>query len=168
MTKYTPGQAIIAFWNKVNKDGSIPAHCPELGQCWEWTGGLTSQGYGSIVYGGENTVSHRVAWKLAYGKIPPKMVILHKCDNPKCVRPEHLSMGTHQNNSDDMVAKNRSNSLIKTNKLTVKDIATIRNSYSWFDVTMKMLAIQYGISVATVFDIIHRKRLYGKKFTNNS
>ena len=90
--------AAARFWEKVAKtDG-----------CWTWQGAGRSMKYGRFWIGGRNELPHRVAWILTYGPIPDGLCICHSCDNPKCVRPSHLFLGTHKQNSEDMVAKGRS------------------------------------------------------------
>lgn len=94
------------FWMKVNKtDG-----------CWLWTGNTTPLGYGSIRPGGERkwVLAHRVSWELHYGQLPRwtgdgtiDVCVLHHCDNPPCVRPDHLFLGTQKENVMDMSAKAR-------------------------------------------------------------
>lgn len=111
------------MWNYVNKDGPTPKHCPDLGMCWVWTGcHLASGGYGQIGLSGRSRRAHRLSWELATGEsIPPRMTILHVCDNPPCVRNDdvgtyevagrvlprrgHLALGTHQDNMRDLSEK---------------------------------------------------------------
>ena len=88
------------FWSKVDKQG--PIH-PVCGQCWIWIAGKYSTGYGQ--HG--NYRAHRYSWNLYYGEIPVGVFVLHRCDNPACVNPKHLFLGTHQDNMDDMNAKGR-------------------------------------------------------------
>ncbi len=92
------------FWPRVNKDGPIPSHCPELGPCWVWTGG--GDRYGNIRVDGRTRMTHQVAWLLETGTWP-KLNVLHKCDNGFCVRFTHLFEGTHQDNMNDREAKGR-------------------------------------------------------------
>jgi hypothetical protein len=94
------------FWCKVNKKG--PTIAPELGPCWEWTGAIQSRGYGSLSINGKTYNAHRVSFTIHNGYVP-KLNVLHKCDNRKCVRPDHLWEGTHQDNIDDMHTKGRAN-----------------------------------------------------------
>lgn len=86
------------FWAKVQKtDG-----------CWLWMGKRTAAGYGKNVrMGGRQFFAHRLAWVLTHGSIPDGMWVLHRCDNPPCVRPDHLFLGDSQDNVDDMRAKGR-------------------------------------------------------------
>lgn len=89
------------FWPKVQKSDG----------CWLWVGGGDSAtGYGRIRSGGRGApqpLAHRVAWELTYGPIPDGLWVLHHCDTPRCVRPDHLFLGDAQANVDDAVAKRR-------------------------------------------------------------
>lgn len=79
-------------------------------KCWIWTGKPGSGGYGRINRGGcngRNVRAHRASWEIHYGKIPDGMWVLHTCDNPLCVRPDHLFLGTHTDNMHDCIRKNR-------------------------------------------------------------
>jgi hypothetical protein len=84
------------FWSKVSRTGP----------CWLWTGSLTGSGqaYGQIRdEQGTPDFAHRVAWRMVKGPIPAGMLVLHRCDVPRCVRPDHLYLGTAQDNADDRV-----------------------------------------------------------------
>lgn len=88
------------FWRKVSKTE----------QCWIWTGNRRPNGYGAIQEGakGSRTLSaHRLSYEMHCGPIPDHHVVMHTCDNPSCVRPDHLLVGTYQENMDDMWAKGR-------------------------------------------------------------
>jgi hypothetical protein len=97
-----PASVLNRFWAKVNKDG--PIH-EEHGQCWNWLGGLTF-GYGNFCALGEGR-AHRVSYIIHNGKIPKGLFVLHKCDNPSCVNPKHLFLGTQKDNVADCVTKGR-------------------------------------------------------------
>lgn len=86
------------FWSKVDKtDG-----------CWEWTGTLHKPwNYGRIRYHGVDYYAHRVSWEIANGNITDGLLVCHRCDNPPCVRPDHLFLGTSKDNQQDMAAKGR-------------------------------------------------------------
>ena len=94
------------FWKNVDENGPI---CPSLGsRCWVWTAGKYQSGYGAFNRLGYSEYAHRVSWEMHYGDILTSDV-LHKCDNPSCVNPAHLFLGTADMNSKDMVSKGRSN-----------------------------------------------------------
>lgn len=80
--------------------------------CWEWQAGRSSVwGYGSARVAGRTVPAHRLSWQLTYGDIPAGMVVCHACDNPPCVRPSHLFLGTQRDNIQDSLAKGRHSSL---------------------------------------------------------
>lgn len=87
------------FWPKVRWDQH---------GCWEWQASRYINGYGQFHFpGGKGVRAHRAAWIIMYGPIPERMVIMHRCDNRGCVRPDHLRLGTQAENMRDMAAKGR-------------------------------------------------------------
>lgn len=90
------------FWAKVRKAGGDA--------CWQWTGFRVKGGYGTIGLGGRRAgkeFAHRVSWTLNRGPIPGGLWVLHRCDNPPCVRPDHLFVGTARDNNTDTISKGR-------------------------------------------------------------
>lgn len=87
------------FWAKVQKRG------PE--ECWPWVGAKGPQGYGFFGMTGRLITAHRASYLLNNGSVPKEMCVLHRCDNPNCVNPEHLFAGTHRDNIDDKMLKGR-------------------------------------------------------------
>jgi hypothetical protein len=75
--------------------------------CWIYQGHIMVKGYGSISHQFYQILTHRLAWQIAHGPIPKKMYVCHHCDNRPCCNPEHLFLGTAQDNIDDMIAKGR-------------------------------------------------------------
>lgn len=75
--------------------------------CWNWTGKRNGGGYGVVNVEGKTPLAHRVAWSLVNGPVPEGQRVLHRCDNPSCVRPDHLFLGTQADNLADMRQKGR-------------------------------------------------------------
>ena len=140
------------FWTKVNKKGDD--------ECWEWQACRNSDGYGSIGYKKSTALAHRVSWELHFGPIPEGMQVLHKCDNPPCMNPNHFFLGTHTDNMRDRKAKGRANYSNNAKgekngaaKLTCSDVIAIRKDTR----THKAIAKDYGVDFNTIYRVKARK-----------
>ena len=95
----------IRFWSKVDRSGD----------CWEWMAYRLPKGYGTMrIANRRKGLAHRISWEIHFGPIPTGMHVLHKCDNPPCVNPDHLMLGTAADNIHDMVDKGRHSNQRKT------------------------------------------------------
>lgn len=133
------------FWSRVAKtDG-----------CWEWTAGRIPSGYGSSYYQKQRQPAHRVAWQLTNGPIPLGMFVCHRCDNPPCVRPDHLFLGTPADNSADRDRKGRANPPMgeRLSNLTVLDVLSIREMHG-LGATVIELGRGFGLSPAAIRHIV--------------
>lgn len=124
------------------------------GDCWVWTGSRNGAGYGTVTIDGRSDFAHRLAWTLTYGRIPPGKRVLHRCDNPPCVRPSHLFLGTQSENLIDAVTKGRGG----TAKLTVSDILTIRDLLAE-GLSQQAVADRFHVSQVTI-SLVHRGRTW--------
>ena len=140
------------FWEKVDVRG------PD--ECWTWTAGTASHGYGIIARGSPQRgmlLAHRVSYELHRGPIPDGGHILHSCDNRLCVNPAHLSLGTNAANVADMVAKGRqaAGEVNGHAKLTEEQVREIRERYDWYRVTQRLLAAEYGVTRSNIGHIVN-------------
>lgn len=124
---YLSAQSKISFFTKTKNNGD----------CIEWAGAINSSGYGVCRYEKKPTLAHRAAYMISGGKLADFECVCHKCDNPKCVNPEHLFAASHSVNMEDMRSKMR-----KWSKLSFDDVSEIRAS----SCTSKELALKYGVS----------------------
>jgi hypothetical protein len=140
------------FWEKVDRSG----------ECWNWTASLGTHGYGQIGVGGAVVAAYRVAWELTHGPIPKGLCVCHRCDNPKCVNPSHLFIGTQTENLRDMRMKGRARN--KPNfghrngnaRLRDEDVASIRKRYASGE-SLRTLGRDYGVWHTTIADIVSRR-----------
>lgn len=161
MPKGVPAPAAVRFAAFVNVDGPTPVHRPDLGPCSEWTGGCNRSGYGQFrpVSGQPPIKAHRFAWILAFGAIPAGLSVLHRCDNPVCVRINHLFLGTHQDNMDDMLAKGRGAApaaLRSRSKLSADDVRLIRTLAENGE-PRSSLALRFGIDKSGITRLVNRR-----------
>ena len=139
------------FWAKVDKSG----------ECWLWTAGRFTSGYGQFNQraGGPklSLAAHRVAWQLASGEIPEGLCVLHKCDNRLCVNPAHLFLGTKRDNTADMIKKGRKNTAVGNQKpnsrLTPCGVALARQMRRC-GVSGREIAKRFGVGPTTIRRIL--------------
>ena len=130
--------------------------------CWEWTAAKMRGGYGclrSSVNGTLTFAAHRHSYMLAHGPIPPGLMVCHHCDNPPCVNPAHLFLGTPAENSQDARAKGRTATQEANgqSKLVRAQVDAIRSRYAAGGVSTWKLAREYGVSQKNIRKIINRE-----------
>jgi hypothetical protein len=131
----------VRFWANVDATGD----------CWHWTGYRGANGYGRINVAGRTVYAHRAAYELAHGAIPDGLQVLHRCDTPACVRPEHLFVGDWLANARDRAQKGRWPA-----KLTATDVREIRRLHAEGGRTLATLAAQFGVGISAIHRVIHR------------
>lgn len=175
------------FWKNINKNSPAPIKQPHLGPCWLWTAGTNGKGYGAL-YGidlpGRQMYAHRYSWVLHYGPIPDGLYCCHKCDIPRCTRPDHLFLGTCKDNVNDAMKKgifssqkepmrkakriqfkelwkgkwnSRRGEGHETHKLSDDQIRKIRSTYKKGVHGYKRLAKEFPVSVQVIKRIVLRK-----------
>lgn len=147
-------EVVRRFWSKVRKTRG----------CWRWVGTVHKRGRGQFWDGSRMTVAARFSYELLVGEIPPGLYVCHHCDNPLCVRPDHLFVGTQNDNMKDMAAKGRANRSVGARngraKLTEADVRYIRANWTYRSRThsQKQLAAAFGVDVITIQQVLYRKR----------
>jgi hypothetical protein len=146
---------IDRFWAKVDRSG---AFSDVDDSCWLWTAGCVN-GYGHFWLNVRMEKAHRISYFLAYGPIPEGLLVRHTCDNPPCVRPKHLLVGTHTDNIKDREDRGRGNqskgSAHGKAKLTEADIPVIRERYK--TETLQAIADDYGVFCTVISKAVRRK-----------
>lgn len=132
----------------------------KAGDCWNWTAYKDRDGYGSFQYLGRPWGAHRISYELYRGKVPNGMMVCHECDNPSCVNPMHLFLGTGKDNMEDKIVKGRMRgNWTKGNsfgtKLTEIQVLQIREATG----TQQEIAESFGISRSLV-SLIKRKKIW--------
>lgn len=126
------------------------------GECWEWQASKGSKGYGQLTISGRPYGAHRVSYTIHHGEIPEGLFVCHACDNPGCVNPHHLFLGTPMENVQDKISKGREawGERSGTAKLTEAEVVTIRRRYA-LGVPLKDLAAQFKVGVDALRDIVY-------------
>jgi hypothetical protein len=142
---------IKRFWKKVNKTDS----------CWNWSNCIIGHGYGGFKINRKIIRAHRFSWLLYFGEIPIRMLVCHKCDNPKCVNPEHLFLGTNKDNTNDMIQKGRGNKAKGEkqgfSKLTEEQVINIRKEYIEGNISYSKLSKKYNVVFGTIAAVLTNK-----------
>lgn len=152
----TASHTLEDFWASIEKtDG-----------CWLWKGTRNNMGYGWFHYQGKSFLAHRYSFELAFGKIPHGLLVLHHCDHPLCVNPEHLFLGTQADNMHDMISKGRANlargpEILQgehnaTAKLTNEKVLQIRELRR-SGLTLRELSKRFGVCVSEISQICLRQ-----------
>lgn len=128
--------------------------------CWEWQGYRTRQGYGHLClagYHGRMVFAHRVVWEQRHGPVPAGKILMHECDNPPCVNPKHLRLGTHLENRRDAIQKGRPRNTARGERhgrarLRPNQVSEIRRLRAQ-GVKLKTLAARFGMSESSISGI---------------
>lgn len=161
--KMTPND-LIRFMAKVSKSTG----------CWNWVAGKFNGGYGKFRIGNKFYLSHRVSYSIHFGETPAHLCLLHKCDNPSCVNPDHLQPGTHLENSKDMISKGRAptgkrnghhtkpemtprGELHERSKLTENQVLSIRKRFNHTYGQLSEMAREFFVTAQSIYAIVKRK-----------
>lgn len=144
------GDQISNFWKKVPVGSND--------SCWNWKASLSNKGYGEFrIHPKGKQKAHRISWILTFGQIPNGLFVCHKCDNPACVNPYHLFLGTATDNMRDMYAKGRGwmpkGELNPKAKLTSGQVVQIRNLYEE-GLTQVKIASMFGVTQGMIGFIV--------------
>lgn len=147
ITSFAKVDPLDAFVNRIQKTES----------CWIWTGKVNQSGYGMFCLAGDRPIrAHRHAFMLWNGELQRHEIVMHTCDNPRCVNPEHLKKGTRADNNKDCTDKGRRPKGVNhwNNKLTDEQVASIRTNSR----KQSILAKEYGVHQSTISKIKSMER----------
>lgn len=145
------------FWERVRRG------TPQ--ECWPWTGGVSGKGYGSFQSGSKRNGTakkidaHRFSYLLHKGEIPKGLNVCHTCDNPPCVNPDHLFLGTTRENALDMTRKDRwacgvrGGEMAHSSKLTLAQVEEIKRRYAAGEKQVALASV-YGVRQTTISRIV--------------
>lgn len=127
--------------------------------CWVWTSYKNNRGYGKFGVKNGCYYAHRISWQIKNGAIPKGMSVCHRCDNPPCVNPNHLFLGTMQDNLQDAASKGRTSAgshrhNAKLTEAKVSEIILLKNQ----GLKQKDIALQFGVGEATISGVVHRTK----------
>lgn len=131
----------------------------EANDCWEWQASLNTNGYGQFRFRNRPQQAHRVSWVLHHGEIPAGLYVLHKCDNPLCINPDHLFLGTQAENIADAMSKDRWRTPRPVGEshgnavMTEDDVRAIRASSE----PSRRIAKRYGVTQSAIQHIRKRR-----------
>lgn len=156
------GEPTMDLWDRIYSKVEIN----ESTGCWEWQG-YKRNGYGRTTIGSRTNgtrrseCTHRISYMLNYGEIPKGMDVCHKCDNPSCINPKHLFLGTPRDNAVDCLNKGRRHDISGENKhnakLTKTDVENIRKIYELKELSLRELARKYNVNRKTMWNAITGK-----------
>ena len=136
-------------WHTVKERLLAACHIDAVTGCWVWTGcARNPKGYACIIVGGKRDLAHRASYREHVGPIPDGLCVLHKCDNHKCINPDHLFLGTRGDNNRDRTRKGRSARGVTQHlsKLTTEAVNSIRCSVE----PLKVLAARFGVTMTSI------------------
>lgn len=140
-------------------DHYMPDGINDTDQCVEWRGPHNTEGYGVFKARGDHR-AHRVSYERAHGPIPSGQLVRHTCDNPPCVNPRHLLLGTDADNNHDMMQRRRNRQPRGEDqgsaKLTTEQVREIRRRYALGGISQQALGNEYGINQRTVSKIVRQ------------
>ena len=162
--QFTSPEVLARIRSRLNYDGPIPSHCPELGRCHEWMGAILRTGYGAIGIERQgisySARVHRVIWTAAHGPIADDLNVLHRCDNRRCANLDHLFIGTKAENAEDMKRKGRGAQGDRNGihhrkvRLTEYDVIRIHALYQGGGYTQERLAAEFQVHPLTIQSIL--------------
>lgn len=137
------------FWKYVPAENLVSG-------CWEWTGCLSKCGYGVLTCDRKTTLAHRISYEMYVGALDPKLSVCHACDNPPCVNPNHLFLGSHAQNMRDASIKGRMHigSRNGSAKLTEKEVIEIIKLHGSGNCTQHSLSVMFGVDSSSICAIV--------------
>lgn len=147
-------------WNRLTIEQALDSYEVDASTgCWNWTRGKTSCGYGHYAVSGRQGRAHRLFYEHLVGEIPSRMHVCHRCDNPLCVNPEHLFVGSSAANTADKVSKGRQarGAELPQSRFSELQVRAVRELHATSGWTFGELAVVFAVTRPAIAAIVHRR-----------
>jgi len=128
----------------------------QAGECWNWDGTISDHGYGDFWCLGKRCRAHRISWEIYYGIIPEGKLVLHRCDNKRCINPAHLYLGTNSDNMKDYIKRSKNPTVgCFHSRLTSNEAEMVKVLRKYKNLSQTQLAELFSVSRSVIYNVLY-------------